>query len=346
MARTRSIKPDFFDDITLANCSPLARYLYPCIWCHVDGQQLIEADPRLHKKNAFPYDDSITVAQVQGWIDELVRERRLIRFMFDGRELLYCPKLKKHSRVYEDEPKKFNVPDDLIDSLKTSSPDLRTSAREPRGSSAVDVLEEAEAKAKKGECEGKKPPAEKPKKPVLELEAVFQEYPKRDNTGKSKGLTALRNQVKTPEDFELAKKAARNYAAYVELKSEEPTWKPDFVKQFKTWAGEWRDWIDWKPPPPKGKLRVAPPPKMAPLSSEGEILAEKIIAAIRSGGCGAQDLIAGQPRVAEWLREHFGTWRLLPIEQAERAVRMELAALERGEPDWFNQIQMPMEWLV
>jgi len=78
----------------------------------------------------------------------------------------------------------------------------------------------------------------------LDLEQIYQLYPRRTNQRKHAGLARLRSTVKTDEDFAACQRAAANYAKYCEAEAKDPK----YIKQFGTWAGEWREWVEMDPP--------------------------------------------------------------------------------------------------
>lgn len=116
MARQRTIKPEINDDEDMIHLSIPARYFYACLWCHLDGQQLIELSLRSIRSKVFPREtETISLELIQSWIDELTRpgpsgRPRLVKFDWKGKTLLHCPTLKKHGRVFSDEKKPFDVP--------------------------------------------------------------------------------------------------------------------------------------------------------------------------------------------------------------------------------------------
>jgi len=57
MARTRSIKPGFFDNETLGDLPPLTRLLFIGLWCIADREGRLEDKPRRIKKILLGYDD-------------------------------------------------------------------------------------------------------------------------------------------------------------------------------------------------------------------------------------------------------------------------------------------------
>jgi hypothetical protein len=78
----------------------------------------------------------------------------------------------------------------------------------------------------------------------LDLEQIYQLYPKRPNQRKQAGISRLKSTVKTQEDFDAARRAAANYAKYCEAECKDPK----YIKQFGTWAGEWREWVEQDAP--------------------------------------------------------------------------------------------------
>jgi hypothetical protein len=57
MARIRTIKPDFWTDEALADCSPTARLLFIATWSFADDHGNLERSARQLKAQAFPYDN-------------------------------------------------------------------------------------------------------------------------------------------------------------------------------------------------------------------------------------------------------------------------------------------------
>ena len=55
--RARDIKPGFFKNDQLAECSMAARLLFPGLWMLADREGRIENRPRKIKAEIFPFDD-------------------------------------------------------------------------------------------------------------------------------------------------------------------------------------------------------------------------------------------------------------------------------------------------
>lgn len=99
MARTRNIKPGFFQNDQLAECSPLARLLFAGLWCWADKDGRMEYRPKRLKVEILPYDD----ADVQELIDEL-SERGFVRlYESEGQQYLDIPKFATHQNPHKDE---------------------------------------------------------------------------------------------------------------------------------------------------------------------------------------------------------------------------------------------------
>lgn len=102
MARIRSVKPEFWLDPKITRLSRDARLLYIALWNASDEHGRLLGDPRVIKGHAFPYDDDLPPAVIDGLIDELEGAGKLRRYAHDGEAYLHLPNLSKHQRL---EPK-------------------------------------------------------------------------------------------------------------------------------------------------------------------------------------------------------------------------------------------------
>lgn len=140
MARTRSLKPDFFKDLLLAELPLSVRYLYAGMWCQMDKGGVCEADPRLLKIEIFPFDETITAGTVESWCEMLQAKGRLQKCSFEGKQYFRCPTFERHQRFHRDEKEKFLIPkhlwnDALHDTLRPGADPvpapLRPGAKSP-----------------------------------------------------------------------------------------------------------------------------------------------------------------------------------------------------------------------
>ncbi len=100
MARIRSIKPEFWDDMWLAQrASRDARLLYIALWNHSDEWARCHGDPRWVKGRCFPFDDDLNLNSIDLLLRELETSGRLVRYTVKGVAYLFLPKLPVHQRL-------------------------------------------------------------------------------------------------------------------------------------------------------------------------------------------------------------------------------------------------------
>lgn len=97
--RARDIKPGFFKNDQLAECSMAARLLFPGLWMIADKEGRLENRPKKIKGEIFPFDD----VDVASLLDEL-KIAGLIRFYeVNGRHLIWIPQFKRHQSPHKNE---------------------------------------------------------------------------------------------------------------------------------------------------------------------------------------------------------------------------------------------------
>lgn len=114
--KIRSIRPEFFSDVKMAQLSPFARLLYIGLWCSADDEGRGEYLPKKLEGEIFPHD---TVDFEALWA-ELEQLDRVRRYAVGDRVYFYIPRWsQKPNRVY---PSRFPAPPDEQDSDKTPPP--------------------------------------------------------------------------------------------------------------------------------------------------------------------------------------------------------------------------------
>jgi hypothetical protein len=107
MARIRSIKPEFFTDADLGECSPLARILFAGLWCYEDRLGRVEDKPRELKIQVLPWDD----CDVDALLWELHEQGLIVRYEVDGKNYIYTPGFIDHQKPHKDEKANPALPD-------------------------------------------------------------------------------------------------------------------------------------------------------------------------------------------------------------------------------------------
>ena len=86
MARKRMIAPSFWEDEAIGACEPMARLLYLGMVAYSNNKGRVRADAQLLRANIFPYDEEITVKDVERWSNSLMEHEFIFMFRKNGRE--------------------------------------------------------------------------------------------------------------------------------------------------------------------------------------------------------------------------------------------------------------------
>lgn len=112
MARIRTIKPDFWEDETVALLSRDARLLFVATWNLADDEGLLRWTAPYLKASAFMYDDDIDVTVVEQLMAELAEHGMI--FPYRGgktqQRLAYVVNFQKHQRINRPSPSKLPPP--------------------------------------------------------------------------------------------------------------------------------------------------------------------------------------------------------------------------------------------
>lgn len=95
MARIRTVKPEFWTDEAVGECSPTARLLFLGTLNFADDYGDIERSAKQLKAQIFPYDD----IDCEPLVQELLRACLLIEYEVDGRKYLHIKGFSVHQKV-------------------------------------------------------------------------------------------------------------------------------------------------------------------------------------------------------------------------------------------------------
>jgi len=104
MARIRTIKPEFWTDETLGECSPIARLLFVAALNFADDNGNLERSARQLKAQAFPYDS----IDCEPLVLEMIRAGLFIEYHVADRKYLHIKGFLTHQRI--DRPSKCRIP--------------------------------------------------------------------------------------------------------------------------------------------------------------------------------------------------------------------------------------------
>ena len=96
MSRARNIKPGFFKNDQLAECSPLARLLFAGLWCEADREGRLADRPKRIKAECLPYDD----CDLDGLLNQLASKGFIVRYVVEGNAYIAIPEFAKHQNPH------------------------------------------------------------------------------------------------------------------------------------------------------------------------------------------------------------------------------------------------------
>lgn len=127
MARIRTIKPDFWTDEKLTDCSMSARLLFIGMLNFADDNGNIVASAKKLKMQVFPADN----IECQPLINELIAHGRVIEYSVSGSKYLNIKGFKKHQVI--NRPSKSNIPDINFNDDSVSAAGEVADGREGKG---------------------------------------------------------------------------------------------------------------------------------------------------------------------------------------------------------------------
>ena len=159
MARIRSIKPEFWTNEKIVDCSTSARLLFIGLWTFSDDAGVHPASARRIKMQVFPGDD-ITSEQVDQYIEELIRGKLLREFSENGEKYWHIVGFNEHQKI--DRPTyKYPKPPGWIAPQQKKSPNDRKQVVEESSSDRRVLVERLppdgigeETKGKEGSLSG------------------------------------------------------------------------------------------------------------------------------------------------------------------------------------------------
>lgn len=111
MARIRSIKPEIRTSEKVCTWPIEVRYFWVLLWGYVNDHGKGVDNARLIKADAYPLDDDITAATVEGYLSTLADDGVIVRYEAAGKRLLAVKNWEEHQRpshrakdIYPDPP--------------------------------------------------------------------------------------------------------------------------------------------------------------------------------------------------------------------------------------------------
>jgi hypothetical protein len=198
MARIRTVKPEFWSDEKLAECSLEARLLFIGTWNFADDEGRMEYSPKRLKMQVFP-GDNIDVASL---VEELAKHALVIAYRVEKRDYLAIPNFKKHQRV--DHPKPSTIPAPPVADSQNATGTIQERSPNDQGTLAPE--------GKGREWNGIKTISSNPDGFDGAVKAVFDYYLEKTNRNpKTYEFTPLRKQKGISRLKECGRKTAGDY---------------------------------------------------------------------------------------------------------------------------------------
>lgn len=135
MARIRTIKPEFPQSESIGRLSRDARLLFILLWTVADDEGRCRAASRMLASLLYPYDDDAP-GLMDGWLNELEANGRIVRYEVDGSTYLEIRNWKEHQRI--DKPTASKLPEFREASKKPREASQREGNRREGNGSGVD----------------------------------------------------------------------------------------------------------------------------------------------------------------------------------------------------------------
>lgn len=114
MARIRTIKPKFWDDVKIGRLTRDARLLYIGLWTFADDLGVVIADAVWLKSKIFPY-DQLQIKQVEAWLRMLEETGFICHVTVRSETFIYLPTFSRHQVINRPNMEDINIPKDLLD---------------------------------------------------------------------------------------------------------------------------------------------------------------------------------------------------------------------------------------
>ena len=106
MARARNIKPGFYKNEDLAECSVWARFIFPGLWMLADREGRLEDRPKRIKGELLPFDTQDS----ESLLNELETRGFILRYKENGIAYIQIIAFSKHQNPHHKEPKSVIPP--------------------------------------------------------------------------------------------------------------------------------------------------------------------------------------------------------------------------------------------
>lgn len=116
MARIRTIKPKFWDDIKIGRLPRDARLLFIGLWTFADDLGVVIADPLWLKAKIFPY-DQLQLQQLEAWLKVLEETGFISHLTVKSESFYYLPTFSRHQIINKPNFEDVNIRKELLNNI-------------------------------------------------------------------------------------------------------------------------------------------------------------------------------------------------------------------------------------
>lgn len=184
MARARNIKPGFYANEDLAECSVWARYIFPGLWMLADREGRLEDRPKRIKGELLRYDN----VDVEPLLFELEKRGFIVRYAVGERKLIQVAAFDKHQNPHHREAPS------VLPAPSSRGLEVGDTTAEPKPSPSDESQAQGDADASPGPAPGSAQPTPVPA--VLIPDSLIpdskekQAAPAESPSGKQRAMTA------------------------------------------------------------------------------------------------------------------------------------------------------------
>ena len=137
--RARNIKPGYYKNEDLAECSLEARFIFPGLWMIADCMGRLENRPKRIKGELLPFDN----IDVTPLLDELEQWGLINRYEVDGSKYIWIPNFLKHQRPHQNESVSVlpRHPDDPYPEKEDQTRSIKNKCGEPKAEALATKVE-------------------------------------------------------------------------------------------------------------------------------------------------------------------------------------------------------------
>jgi hypothetical protein len=257
MPRIRSIKPDFFTSLTIADLTYEQRLTFIGLWTHVDDEGRCVDDARLIKAAIWPLDDR-SAADVEKDLGALSECSLILRYSLNQKRYLAVRSWSEHQKINRPTASKLPPPPNgPILGATCGDEDSPT----PHGGASEDSLAERKGKEQgkeQGTGKGTRPATPSATRastdPGPAFDEFWRQYPRK--VGKTEAAKAWTKALKDGADPDLLLAAVKAHADFhLAAKTD-----IQFIPHASTWLNQKR-YEDEPPRPPRSQAGPATAPR-------------------------------------------------------------------------------------